>query len=939
MHWGIQPRALLGYSLGEYVAACLAGVLTLGDALKLVVGRARILEAAQPGAMLAVMLSEHESREYLSHEVSLGAINAPETCVLSGSVAGIELVKQQLALKDVAFRQIATTHALHSLLMERLRPQIEELARGVVLHAPRIPYISNVSGTWITAAQACDPAYWGEHLCRPVRLLDGLGLLLENEELALAEIGHGRGLSSFVRQHPACLPERFGQIVSTSPGGQGADDQEAVLEALGIFWLLGCDINWQQFSAEEQRRRLCLPTYPFERRRYWIDLPEDRPVGHTHDLQPEENDLSPEEIVSRLKKEELVDWFYLPAWKTSAPPSSHLEAGSDENWLVFTHPEGIGEKIVTGLRQAGRSVIQVLPGKSFGLLDASTCVVQPAVREDFTQLLKMLSKQGKKPTRIVHCWSALPEIGELNTTLEQGFYSLLALAQALGEVGGDECQISVVSSAMQDVSGDERIDPARATLLGPCKVIPQEYPALRCQSINITLPAAGSWQEERLLEQVLGELYAREFDPVVALRGDRRWTPTFEPISFPASQDSPPCWRERGVYLITGGLGGIGLALAEHLARSCQARLVLVARTPFPARSEWPALLRARQQERQIRQMLLLEELGAEVLILRADVASEEQMRGAVEHTLARFGALHGVIHTAGVPGIGLMQLKTPEQAAQVLAPKVQGTLVLESVLRNLPLDFLLLFSSVTAITGGGPGQIDYCAANAFLDAYARQNVTRHGITQAINWGEWQWNAWEAGLSGYDQATADFFRANRQRFGISFEEGVEALQRVCEKRFPQVIVSTQDFRVLADLSKTYTAASMLQRTLQKVEHAGHARPVLNSEYAAPRSELERQITSLWEHLLGVAGIGVEDNFFELGGNSLVGLELISRLRQELGLADLPSYALFEMPTVSALARHIEQNDEQGMVGERFARGERRRASLQQRIAGYVHKSH
>lgn len=938
MHWGIQPRALLGYSLGEYVAACLAEVLTLEDALKLVVGRARLLEATQPGAMLAVMLSEHESCEYLSPEVSLGAVNAPETCVLSGSVAGIELVKRQLTLQGVAFQQIATTHALHSCLMEPLRSQMEELARGVVLHTPRIPYISNVSGTWITAEQACDPAYWGEHLCRPVRLLDSLGLLLENEELALAEIGHGRGLGSFARQHSACAPERFGQIVSTLPGGQGTDDQEAMLETLGVFWLLGCDIGWQQFSAEEQRRRLCLPTYPFERQRHWIDLPADRPIGQMPHLQAAQADLPPEVILSQLKKAELADWFYLPTWKNSAPPTAHLETGEDANWLVFTHPEGIGEKIFTSLRRTRRNVIRVLPGENFSLLDATTCVVRPAVREDLTQLLKTLSKQGKKPAHIVHCWSALPEIGELDTTLEQGFYSLQALAQALGDIGSEACRISVVSSAMQDVSGNERIDPARATLLGPCKVIPQEYPALHCQSIDITLPTGESWQEERLLAQIMDELCAREFEPVVALRGDRRWTPAFEPVSFPTSQTASPRWRTRGVYLITGGSGGIGLALAEHLARSYQARLVLVARTPFPPRSEWPALLRARKQERQIRQMLLLEELGAEVVTLQADVASEAQMRGAIADTLAHFGALHGVIHAAGVPGVGLMQLKTPEQAAQVMAPKVQGTLVLESVLRDLPLDFLLLFSSVTAITGGGPGQVDYCAANAFLDAYARQNVTRHGITLAINWGEWQWNAWEAGLSGYDQATASFFRANRQQFGISFEEGAEALQRVLTKHFPQVIVSTQDFRVLADLSKAYTAASMLQRKLQTAEHAGHARPALSSEYAAPRSELERQITSVWEHLLGIVGIGVADNFFDLGGNSLVGLELISRLRQELSQADLPSYVLFEAPTVSALAQYIEQNSAQGIVEERLARGGRRRASLQQRVAGGTHRS-
>ncbi|HVU65473.1 MAG TPA: SDR family NAD(P)-dependent oxidoreductase, partial [Ktedonobacteraceae bacterium] len=926
-----------GYSLGEYVAACLAGVLTLEDALKLVVGRARLLETAQPGAMLAVMLAETDARAYLSPEVSLAAVNAPGTCVLAGDLAAIERIKQQLSAQGIAFQQIATTHALHSHLMEPLRAPMEALARGVTLHKPLIPYLSDVSGTWITDEQACDPAYWGEHLCQPVRLLDGLGCLLANAELALVEVGHGRGLSSFARQHPACSPERFGQIVHTLPGGQSEHDQQAMLETLGTFWLLGCEINWQQFGAEEQRRRLCLPTYPFERQRYWIDLPTEKTGGTASQPQAASGELSPEETLSQLKKEELSNWFYLPAWKQSAPPVAPVEADEAECWLVLAHSEGIGGKIWQRLRALRQHVILVEPGEGFSQRDATSYTVRPAQRADLAQLWQTLRAQGKKASHIVHCWSVLPERTELETTLSLGFYSLLALAQALGDAGAS-CRISVVSSAMQDVSGDEDIDPARATLLGPCKVIPQEYPTLTCQSIDIALPPAESRQEERLLGHILDELRAPVCEPVVALRGNRRWTPTFEPLTLPEYPQAAPRWRERGVYLITGGLGGIGLALAEHLARACQARLVLVGRSPFPPRAEWSALLRARQQERQIRQLLLLEELGAEVLTLQADVACEQQMRAVIEQTLERFGSLHGVIHAAGLPGIGLMQLKTAEQAAQVMAPKVQGTLALARVLRDIPLDFLLLFSSVTAITGGGPGQVDYCAANAFLDAYARQHATQHGLTLAMNWGEWQWNAWEAGLAGYDQDTASFFKANRQQFGISFEEGAEALERALAGNFPQVIVSTQDFRVLADLSKTYTAARMLQRQLPQGKGGGHARPALSNEYAAPRSELERQITAVWETLLGVEGIGVADNFFDLGGNSLVGLELMARLRQQLNLSDLPGYVLFEAPTVSALARHIEQSNTQGQVEERFARGERRRSSLKQRLASGTHRS-
>ena len=212
-----------------------------------------------------------------------------------------------------------------------------------------------------------------------------------------------------------------------------------------------------------------------------------------------------------------------------------------------------------------------------------------------------------------------------------------------------------------------------------------------------------------MLRQLQAELLTDATDTVVALRGNRRWIPSFKPMHLGETTQQLAPLRQGGVYLITGGLGGIGLALAKHLAREVQARLVLVGRTGLPARQNSPAVLASQGETegigRRIREVLTLEELGAEVLVIQADVTNKAHMRAAVAQAVATFGALSGVLHAAGVPGIGLTQLKTPEQAAQVLAPKVQGALVLERVLRDHALDFLLLFSSVTSTTGGAQGR------------------------------------------------------------------------------------------------------------------------------------------------------------------------------------------------------------------------------------------
>jgi hypothetical protein len=334
-----------------------------------------------------------------------------------------------------------------------------------------------------------------------------------------------------------------------------------------------------------------------------------------------------------------------------------------------------------------------------------------------------------------------------------------------------------------------------------------------------------------------------------------------------------------------------------------------------------------------------LQEMGCQLLVLTADVSNEKQMQDVIEQTCASFGTIHGVLHTAGVPGVGLMQMKTREQAHEVFAPKVQGTRVLERVLRSLSLDFLLLCSSITSFTSGGFGQADYCAANAFLDAFAQLPTHQHlGKVIAVNWSEWQWNAWEQGLSGYDQRTQQFFRENRHRFGISFAEGMEALRRILSSNQSQLIVATQDFQKSLALSKSFIATSPL-KDMQQIHQTRerYPRPVLSNSYIEPQTETEQALTTIWEELLGIAGIGTQDNFFELGGTSLIGLDVITRIRRSLHVATLPAHALYEAPTIGSLAELLarlqqgqEQEQEEGNEDWQ-ERGGKRRENLKRRM--------
>jgi len=416
---------------------------------------------------------------------------------------------------------------------------------------------------------------------------------------------------------------------------------------------------------------------------------------------------------------------------------------------------------------------------------------------------------------------------------------------------------------------------------------------------------------------------------------------SFEPAPLEAD-GMPARLRPGGVYLITGGLGGVGLAVAEHLARRVQARLVLVGRSELPPREDWEALLPTLDATegtgRKLRHLLALEAAGAEVLALSADVSDLGAMQRVVDRATERFGVIHGVLHAAGVPGAGLIQLKTPAMAAEVFKPKVWGAALLSTVFADMPLDFLAFFSSMSSVTGGGAGQMDYCAANAFLDALALQRARRHPATFSIDWGEWEWNGWEAGLASLSDEVRSFFRDYRRKFGITFAEGGLALERILAHRLPQLLVSTQDFLGLVELNRSLNLASLLKTAESGRRYRpAHPRPVLGTPFVAPRGDLEQRLAAVWQRLLGIEQVGADDNFFELGGNSLLGVDLISTVGLETG-AELPAYALYEAPTVAAMARRIESGTEEEPASQELSktRGERRRErslARERRMAG------
>ena len=906
MKWGVRPRAMIGHSIGEYVAACLSGVFSLEDALQLVATRGRLMQQAAKGAMLAVPLSEKEIEPLLGEKLSLAAINGPSLCVVSGPTESIGELEVHLDEKGLAGRRLHTSHAFHSAMMEPLLAPFTEQVIRVKFSPPELPYISNVTGSWITTAEATDPVYWAKHLRQTVRFADGLERLLKESDPLLLEVGPGQTLSTLARQHPSKASEQV-VLNSLRHPQERQPDVAFLLTTLGRLWLAGVRVDWPNFY-EGARRRLPLPTYPFERQRYWIEAQERVESADTRAFLP------------LRKRPDIADWFYIPSWKRSALPElfqqSDLSA-RESRWLLFSDECGVGAGLAQRLESAGQDVFTVMPGEQFVKRSENTYVINPREPQDYDALLRELNALDWIPEVIVHLWNVTPD-DEAQRGIESfekfqalGFYSLLFLAQALGErLNAEQLQIAVVSNQMQAVTGEETLCPSKATALGLCKVIPEEYTQITCRSIDIALPGSGLRPESRLIDQLVAELAVDTSDPVVAYRGKHRWVQTFEAVPLDERAEKSIRLRERGVYLITGGLGGIGLTLAEHLAATAQARLALLGRSAFPERDEWARWLATHDDDddvgRKIRKFQTLEGLGAEIMIVSADVADPEALRDVVNRVTERFGRITGVIHSAGVAGGRIIQLQTMEETRRVMSPKVQGTLALDVVFEDAELDFLVLCSSLNAIQGAA-GQADYCGANAFLDAFAHHASSRNGRhVVSVNWDAWQ----EVGMAVNTIVPRDMEeeRAESLKQGILPAEGVEALTRILSTTLPQVAVSTIDLPALLELEEGETPSSdgeEIEEQPTSLETL-HERPSLSSDYVTPQSEVERILASTWQKLLGVEQVGIHDNFFELGGHSLLAVQLISRLRESFQV-ELTVRDLFDAPTVAEIAERIESS--------------------------------
>jgi acyl transferase domain-containing protein/thioesterase domain-containing protein/acyl carrier protein len=892
---GIEPDAMIGHSLGEYVAACLANVMSLQDALMLVSARAQLMATSSPGLMLAVELEESKLLPFLKQEddISIAAINSPTRCVLSGKEETILKLQRQFDSTNVSNRILRTSHAFHSKMMDPILKEFLAVFNKINLKTPEIPLISNLTGTWVTNEEITNPEYWKNHLRHSVKFLAGLQTLLESHHNLYIEIGPGQTLSSFARELVK-KNSKISVLNSLPTFNDSLSDHESFLNTVGQLWLNGCKINWQELHKHEVRHRVPLSTYPFERNVYWINA-----------------DNSNSNIMTN-KKLPYSKWLYEVSWERSSLIPKMLEEKNFTNqyaWVLFLDNEGVGETIYHLLLDHKQVVIAVKDAQSYAQLNTYEFTINSAKKEDYLNLTKKITEITELPLKVLNLFPLTKEhnaesfdLTEIKKMVTLSFYSLLFFTQALIEEQHDkEVDILAIGNELFSVLGHENIYPAKATVIGPCRVIPQEHASYKIRVLDLVFSEIISkGNREAICKQIilesLKEQQPENNENIFAYRNQFRWIQVFRSLQFKTNADIN--LKPQGVYLFTGGLGGISLTIAKYICdNSKNPRLALISRSTFPPQKDWHNWLSQHGKDNPISKRILklkeMLQLGAKIVILDADISNFEECKKIIDAVHNQFGALNGVVHAAGIAGGGLVQFKTSEMANKVFAPKIEGTYILSHLLQNTVLDFFLMCSSASSVIGEA-SQVDYCSANACLDAFTTTKIFKKvDLCAAINWNTWR----EVGMALETERPLDISSFDRNN-DISPQEGAIIFKDTLANKLKQAIVSTYDiYSYIHSANKGMPTDTSLSLT-DRQNILG-----VDENYAPPTNEIEIALVEIWQNVLGIDRIGVHDSFSALGGHSLMALRLLNLIEKKFNVK-IGLKKLLDGKTIYELAKAI-----------------------------------
>lgn len=886
--WGVEPHVVMGHSLGEYVAACIAGVFSLEDALKLVAQRARLMQSLPAGGEMAVVFTTEErvvaAISPYTEKIAIAAINGSENIVISGVGEAVQAVLRYMASQGVKTTQLNVSHAFHSPLMEPILDEFEQTAAKVKYASPRIPLISNLTGELIAPEDVTSPNYWRRHLRGAVRFYQGIETLHQQGYEIFVEMGPSPILTGMGRR---CLPE--GAAVWLSSLKKGQPDWQQSLECLRTLYVRGVEVNWSGFDRDYVRRRMSLPTYPFQQESFWT--PVETAVA---------NDLF-EQVVKVEEKQQVEaltvsspEWFYQWQWHQELPVTSQeIPPGAI---LILSDRSYLGTTLMGMFAAEKHSVYFVIPGEKFQKCSEGNFTIDTANKGDYEKVLKAVEADNLKVTAVIHLWNYNSVVGNefdlLEQNLHQGVYSVLFLSQALLKVYPHHpIRLFLVTQNAYATRPGEAICGLHQSMAATlAQVLDEENPTIETQVVDVTPEISAP---EKLANIIFQQLKAKPpVEGIVAFRNGQRLVRTLEKISLSSRPNNLPLLKPGETCLITGGTSAVGTEIALSLANQAPINLVLTGRHPLPPKEQWGNLADSGTKQR-IQVIEKLERLGATVMYQTVDVNDVEGMQRLVSNIKARFGKLDAVIHAAGVSGTTFM-LKTeePETFAKVLAPKVQGTIILDAVTQNEPLKFFILLSSVAASKAKwGAGIGDYAVANTFLDSYAVYRTQRgsSGKSLTINYSLWR----DRGMGAILGESASLIAKSKGLNPLEPEQAVNAFMTAVSDDTPSVV---HIIDLIAETARVQAPSSVSQKNL--VEDIFSNQSQSQSLRFIVREILCQYLSVSQEQLEG------HKTFQDLGMDSIGVIEAIKQL-SEVVKEELFPTLLFEYQTPDDLADYLE----------------------------------
>ena len=727
---GITPDGMVGHSIGEYTAACISGVFSLQDAMRLVVKRGELMQTLPQGSMMALIVEPEALEGLLPDDVAIAAVNSARMTVVSGSDDAVNALEERLREKGIEGRRLHTSHAFHSSMMEPIIEEFEALISTVDIRGPQIKYMSNLTGTEVRADAIKQPSYWSAHLRQAVLFRENIQNLPNKENTIFIEVGPGNTLSTFVKRMSSEFRNYTVYNTIRHPK-KVARDTEVFYSTVGKVWQKGVDVHWTNVFDNGSCHKMSLPGYPFERKRHWVK-------GNVYEMAQGGSSNSAQLSVTETLHNRRI---YKPTWAEKKLTASTIKT-DDQAWLVFADNSSFIQYFLEQTQEIVGHTTIIRDGVSYQH-QADSFTINPKDKSDYKRLLEQLKADiGEKEINVLHGWSLNPtgetRSNHVKDSQVKGLMSVLFLVQTISTVfPKNKVNVNVLSNNIHNVRYKDLLNPLSATLLGAITTVPLEYKNISMCGLDVDRQHLN---DPALAYDTLKAVVASDAsDNIVALRGDTLFARTFERVPFKHERALPSIVKNQGVYLVTGGLGGIGVELATYLSQTARVKLALTGRSEFPDREKWDQLMKSggntADRIRRIRQM---ESYGAEVMVVSADVADKDSMQAGIDRVQSAFGPIDGVLHCAGVAGGNIIPTLEPELIYDTMNSKVFGTLILDELLAQNDLDFTVLCSSISSITGTF-GQMSYTASNAFLDAYTHYKNAR-GAKNVIcfNWDIWQ---------------------------------------------------------------------------------------------------------------------------------------------------------------------------------------------------------